>query len=139
MKGSFDLAAGVFGKPLIEQVLEGNEIGQALFGVLILSNGDIADLLFREEELQIVVHHNVLAPKAAQVFGHDTVDLAGLYIVHHPLETGPFEIGAAPAIVYIFGENVQAVFGGILTQDGSLGFNADTVAEVFVVPAEAHI
>ena len=81
----------------------------------------------------------MLAAKAAQVFGHDAVDLAGLHVLHHPLETGPFEVGAAPAIVYIFGENVQAVFGGILTQDGPLGLNADTVAVVLIVPAEAHI
>ena len=78
MKGRFDLTAGILGKPLVEQILEGDEIGQTLFGVLILSDSDIADLLFRENELQIVVHHDVLAAKAAQVFGHDAVDLAGL-------------------------------------------------------------
>ena len=52
VKGSFDLAAGILGEPLVEQILEGDEIGQALFGVLILSDSDIADLLFRENELQ---------------------------------------------------------------------------------------
>ena len=114
VKGSFDLAAGILGKPLIEQVLKGNEIGQALFGVLILSDSDIADLLFREDELQIVVHHNVLAAKTAQVFGHDTVDLAGLHIVHHPLETGTLEIGTAPAIVHILTDYRKALLPGVL-------------------------
>ena len=42
MKCGLDLAAGVLGKPFIEQILERNEIGQAFLGVLVLGYGDIS-------------------------------------------------------------------------------------------------
>ena len=53
------LSAGILGKPLIEQILEGDEIAQTLFGVLVLCDGDVADVLFREHELQIIIHHHM--------------------------------------------------------------------------------
>ncbi len=43
-------------KVVIEQILERHKLRQALFGVLVLSNGDIADLFLREHELQIIIH-----------------------------------------------------------------------------------
>ena len=61
----FDLAAGIFRKPLIEQVLEGNEVAQPSFRVLVLGDGDVTYLLLREHKLEVVIHHNVLAPEAA--------------------------------------------------------------------------
>ena len=63
----FDLAAGILGEPLVEQVLKRDEIAQALFGVLVLRDGDVADVLFREHEFQIIIHHHMLAAKAGKV------------------------------------------------------------------------
>ena len=67
--------AGVLGVPFVEQVLEGNEVAQAFFGVLILRDGDVADMLFRKQELQIIVHHHMLSPETRQIFRDDAVDL----------------------------------------------------------------
>ena len=82
------LAAGVLGKPLVEQILERHKLRQALFGVLVLSNGDIADLFLREHELQIIIHHHVFTPKTAEVFGNNAVDFPSFHIIHHPLKAG---------------------------------------------------
>ena len=54
VEGSLDFPAGIFGIPFVEQVFEWHEVGQALFGVLVLGDGNVKDLLFREDELQIV-------------------------------------------------------------------------------------
>ena len=54
VEGGLNLAAGVLGIPFVEQIFEWHEVGQALFGVLVLGDGNVKDLLFREDELQIV-------------------------------------------------------------------------------------
>jgi len=59
MKRSLNFTAGVLCKPFVEQVFEWYEIGKSFFGVLIVRDSDIADILLREHEFQIVVHHNV--------------------------------------------------------------------------------
>ena len=45
---------------VIEQVFEWHKIGQSLFCVLILRNGDVPHPFFREQKFQIVVHHHML-------------------------------------------------------------------------------
>ncbi len=64
MERVLDLAAGVLGKPLVEQIFERNEIAETFFRVLVVRNGNVADALFRKHELQIVVHHDMLSAKA---------------------------------------------------------------------------
>ena len=139
MECALYLAAGVLGKPLVEQILERHELRQALFGVLILGNGDIADLFLREHKLQIIIHHHVFTSKPTEVFGYDAVDFSRFHIAHHPLEAGAVKIGAAPSVVHVLAIDAQAVLGGKLLQDGALGLNADAVAEIFIIAAQAHI
>ena len=124
---------------VLEQVLEWNKVAQAAFRVLVLCDGDVAYLLFREHELEIIIHHDVLAPEAAEVFRNDAVDLAGIHICHHSFERWALEVRSAPAVVDILIHNVQAVFGGIFAQNCSLCLNAHAVAVALIVTAEAHI
>ena len=51
----------------------------------------------------------------------------------------PSKIGAAPSVVHVLAIDAQAVLGGKLLQDGALGLNADAVAEIFIIAAQAHI
>ena len=139
MERALYLAAGVLGEPLVEQILERHKLRQALFGVLILGNGDIADLFLREHKLQIIIHHHVFASKPAEVFGHNAVDFSRFHIIHHPLKAGAVKIGAAPSVVHVLAIDAQTVLGGKLLQDGALGLNADAVAEIFIIAAQAHI
>ncbi len=50
MDGSFHLPAGVLGPEFVEQVLERHEVGEALFCVLVVGDGNETDSLFREVE-----------------------------------------------------------------------------------------
>ena len=133
------LSAGILGKPLIEQILERNEIAQALFGVLVLCDGDIADVLFREHEFQIIIHHHMLAAKTGKVFRDNAIDLSGLHIVHHALEVRTLEIGSAPSVIDVFIDHMEIVFACKLSEDRSLRLYGNAVAVFLVITAESHV
>ena len=81
MKCSLDLAACVLGKPFVEQILERNEIGQALLGILVLGYGDISHLLLRKLVFQIVADHDMVTSEAAEVFGDNAVYSSCIHII----------------------------------------------------------
>ena len=134
-----DLSAGVLGKPLVEQVLEGNEIAQAFFCILVLCDGDVADVLFREHEFQIIIHHHMLTAKAGKVFCDNAVDLSGLYIVHHAFEVRTLKIGSAPSVVYILVNHMEIVVACELSEDRSLRLYGNAVAVFLIITAESHV
>ena len=61
---SLNIAARVFRESLIEQILKRNEVAQPTFRILVLGDGDVANLLLRKHELEVVVHHDVFAPES---------------------------------------------------------------------------
>ena len=138
-KRSFDLAAGVFCKPLVKEIFKRYKVRKSLFSILIFCHSNIADLLFWEDELQIVVHHHVFTAKTTQILGDNAVDFAGFHILHHLLKSRTLKVGAAPSIIHILGKNLQAMFDGILSKNGTLCFNADAVAVILIITAETHI
>ena len=64
MKCSLDLAACVLGQPFVEQILERNEIGQALVAVHAVGNGDQPNIVEREKFLGQLADLNVVSPQA---------------------------------------------------------------------------
>ena len=135
----FHLAAGILCKPFVKKVLERHKIRKSLFGVLVFSHSDVANLLFRKHKFQIVVHHHVFTAKATEIFGNNAVDLSGLHIIHHPLKAGTLEICSAPSVIDIFAIHRKAMFLCVLLQNSALGLDTHAVAIVFVVTAETHI
>ena len=85
------LAACIFRKQFSEQVFERDKIGKSFFCVLILRNGDVAHQFFREQKLQIVVHHHMFPPETGQVFRNNAVYFSGFHIVHHALKIRAFK------------------------------------------------
>lgn len=47
----------------LNRFFERNEIRKPFLGILVLSDGDVADLLFREHKFEIVIHHDVFPAK----------------------------------------------------------------------------
>ena len=120
---------------VLEQVFEWHKIGQSLFCVLILRNGDVPHPFFREQKFQIVVHHHMLPPETGQVFGDNAVYFSGFHIVHHALETRTLEVCPTPPIVHIFPDHMKPLLLCVLLQDCPLRFNAYAVAIAFIVTA----
>ena len=106
MQRGLDLAAGIFRKPLIEQILKRNEVAQPALRILVLGDGYVAYLLLREYELEVIVHHHVFSPEAAEVFRDDTIDLTCIHVGHHAFERGSFEICSAPTVVNVLIHNM---------------------------------
>ena len=113
MDSGLDLPACVLCPKLIEQILERHEVGQTLLGILVVRDGDEANLLFREEKFQVVIHHHMLTPEPGKVFDQDTVDFACLNVLQHPLKTWAFKVGAGPAIVHVFIHNEESLITGV--------------------------
>ena len=107
MKCGLDLAAGVLGKPFVEQILERNEIGQAFLGILVLGYGDISHLLLRELVFQIVADHDMVTPEATEVFGHNAVYSSCIHICHHSLEIRSFKGGPTPSVVDVLADHMK--------------------------------
>ena len=66
---------------VLEQILERNEIGQALLGILVLGYGDISHLLLRKLVFQIVADHDMVTSEAAEVFGDNAVYSSCIHII----------------------------------------------------------
>ena len=81
----------------------------------------------------------MFSPEAAKVFGHDTVDLADIYIIHHAFERGSLEVRSRPSVIDVFVNDVQAVFGSIFAQDCALRLDAHAVSVTLIVSAQAHV
>ncbi len=110
MKCGLDLAAGVLGKPFVEQILERNEIGQAFLGILVLRYGDISHLLLRKLVFQIVADHDMVTSEAAEVFGHNAVYSSCIHIFHHSLEIRSFKRSATPSVVDVLTDHMKLLF-----------------------------
>ena len=139
LESSLYLTAGVLCEPFVEQVFEWHKIGQSLFCVLVLRNGDVPHPFFREQKFQIVVHHHMLPPETGQVFGDNAVYFSGFHIIHHALETRTLEVCPTPSIVHIFPDHMKPLLPCVLLQDCPLRFNAYAVAIAFIVTAQPHI
>ena len=109
MECGLDLAAGVLGKPFIEQIFERNEIGQAFLGILVLGHGDISHLLLRELIFQILSDHDIITSEAAEVFCDDAVYSSCIHIFHHTLEIRSFKRSATPSVVDVLTDHMKIV------------------------------
>ena len=92
-------------------------------------------MIFGKDKLKIVVHHHVFSAKTAEVFGDDAVDLTGVHILHHSLETRSFKISPAPTVVDVLKGIGKAVFLCVILQYGTLRFNADAVPIGLIIAA----
>ena len=73
-------------------------MGQTIHAI---RNGDIADIVFGEEDFNIAAGFDIISSQSGQVFGNDTANFAGLNIGNHPLKSRTIEISACVTIVHI--------------------------------------
>ena len=95
---------------VLEQIFKRNEIGQAFLGILVLGYGNISHLFLRELIFQIVADHDMVTPKATEVFGHNAVYSSSIHICHHSLEIRSFKRSPTPAVVDILANHMKFLF-----------------------------
>ena len=87
---------------IVQDILEGRDVhfltGQTVHAI---RNGNIADIVFREEDFNITAGFDIISSQSGQVFGNDTTDFIGLNIGNHPLKSRTIEIAACVTIVHI--------------------------------------
>ena len=87
---------------IVQDILEGRDVhfltGQTVHAI---RNGDIADIVFGEEDFNIAAGFDIISSQSGQVFGNDTANFAGLNIGNHPLKSRTIEISACVTIVHI--------------------------------------
>ena len=69
------------------------------FGVKIIRNGNIVNLMFREKLLCIVAGFSHVTAKTGKVFSNDHVCFAGFKGTHHCLKAWTLEITTRPAVI----------------------------------------
>ena len=77
---------------IVQDILERRDVhfltGQTVHAI---RNGDIADIVFREEDFNIATGFDIISSQSGQVFGNDTTDFTGLNIGNHPLKSRTIE------------------------------------------------
>lgn len=125
-----DLLAGVFGVPLVEQVLHRNKVTDALGGVDVVHNGDVADAEAVEAFFQKLSHDEAVTPQAGVILDDQGTDEALFRQLHNLRERRSCEVRTRPAIVNEHTSIPEAVFlcvlfeDGLLRRDLSRGFSA---------------
>lgn len=98
-----DLAAGVPGIELIEPVFDARKIvvhTVGVNGVKVVVDGDEADFMLGEGDVDIHSGHSRIPAKAGQVFDDNGRYLATLHRLQHFLKPRPLKAGARVAVIH---------------------------------------
>lgn len=139
MFGGLDLARNVLGIHVVHYVLERGNIIVGAMGVDAIVNGDVADTHPAEVDVREVAGHDVITPKAAEIFGDDQVDQASLNVIDQAQKVGPIIGKTRKTIVDIVVNDGQLVFMTEAGEHEALCLNAGALADLLVVFAQAAV
>ena len=76
-------------KVVIDDIAEGSKLIVLLVTVHPIIDCDKVNIMLREENLRVHPNLQVITAEAGHIFYNDPLDLPGLHISDHALETGP--------------------------------------------------
>ena len=133
------LLAGVLGVPLVEQVLHRDKIADALGGVDVVHNSDVADAEAVEALFQELSHNEPVTPQAGVILDDQSADEALFRQLHNLRERRSCEVRTRPAIVNEHTGVPEAIFLCVLFEDGSLILDGPRQAILFIVTGQAAV
>ena len=131
--GRFDLSRDILGIHIVHDVFEGGDVIVAALSVDAIINSDVSDAHPAEVDVREVASHDVIAAKAAEIFGDDQVDQAGFDVINQTKKIRPIIGKTGKAIVDIVVNDGQLVFLTKTGEHNALRLNAAALADLLVV------
>lgn len=121
------LLAGVLSVPLVEQVLHRDKVADALGGVNVVHNGNIANTEAVEAFFQKLSHNQAIPPQAGMILDDQGADKALFRQLHNFRERRSCEVRTRPAVVNEHTGVFEAVFLCVLFEDGLLRWDLSRI------------
>ena len=131
--GGLDLTRDVLCVHIVHDVFEGGDVIVAALSVDAIINSDVSDAHPAEVDVREVASHDVIAAKAAEIFGDDQVDQAGFDVINQTKKIRPIIGKTGKAIVDIVVNDGQLVFLTKTGEHNALRLNAAALADLLVV------
>ena len=117
---SMDLLRRIPGIPVIKNVLESHRLILALESIHVIIDSDIADIIVREYDLNVLTGFQVVSAESAQIFGNDRSHFVCFNICHHRLEAVSLKRCSRNSVINVVNGIAETVILRIFFEDSFL-------------------